>query len=460
MPRTPTVFAALIGGLLALACQNEGMPLSSDPAIEVAGRGTCPSEIHTLIVALFPTNRNGKGGLENAAKQQCQNIQRQLAAGKTDAAIDMATDLVAFVLGHFDQLEEPGSMTKEEGTAELLSKIYEFVGLSEGQEIPPGAFTEEGAIAQCTAGEECRLITGTEFAGFVKPTGVGFLVNGQPFDGPVTFFIERLSDTADPFESFGFDDFPLFYHIGSIPVVTLTEEIGAGVCVVDPPDPFAPPTETIPFLRLAHIVNGQVEVTELADADFLDCSGASTQVQSFERGSGRALTPASPGKLGGAILAFSPFGAVDSRTGGSGTAPTVTVVSYPDTTFVDAGSPFQQGTFGFSDPDADVVEATVIETSDPNNTFTPDFDFTFDPDDFGDVFGQTSGTFVFGFGCPFEVDCLTGPVTFQMTLKDAAGNVSAPVSFSSTFVTTENQIEAAQATASDSPPAPSPGPID
>lgn len=463
MLRAPAVSAILAAGLLALACQDGGAPLPSDPALEVAGKGTCPTDIRELIVALFPSSK-GKGGLENAALQQCQNMQRQFSRGQIDDAIDIAADLIAFTLTHLqnDNLEDTSGtlgITIEEAVAKEVTEILEFVGLASGQEIPPGAFTEEGAVVQCQGSAECQVITGTEFAGFIKPPGVGFLRDGQPYDGPVTFFVDRLSNTADPFESFGFDDFPLFFFIGSIPVVTLTDEIVAGVCVVDPPDPLAPPPGTVPFLRLAHIPDGEVEVTELRDAAFLDCTDASTGETSTSVARGRSLVPAGPGRLGGAISSFSPFGAVDSRTGGgNGTAPTLTVVSFPDTTFVDAGSDFQPGTFGFSDPDADVVEATVIETSDPNNTFTPDFEFTFDPDDFGDGFGQTSGTFTFGFGCPGAVDCLTGPVTFQMTLEDAAGNVSAPVSFSTNFVTTEDQIGAAQA-APESRPAPSPGPM-
>jgi hypothetical protein len=123
----------------------------------------------------------------------------------------------------------------------------------------------------------------------------------------------------------------------------------AGVCVVDPPDPFAPDPEVVDDLRLAHVIEGEqgpeVEILPLADADFLDCTGAATETPpvdvigldwwgrraraAFEPVSEFLVAPlfASPGRLGGAITAFSRFGAVDRTTGGEPVStPTTTTL--------------------------------------------------------------------------------------------------------------------------------------
>jgi hypothetical protein len=258
----------------------------------------------------------------------------------------MAFDLILFSLGHHhnERLEDPpGPPTTDETLTELFNALLAFVGL---EPIFPenGLGDEDFAVGICEPDEPCVVVTGTKFAGLRATFLQRTLVT-----------ISRLPDDPGPFEPFGFDDFPLFYDIRTTSVADAEPAAGltaasmtpvapgavAGVCVVDPPDPFAPPEEVVPDLRLAHVVEGaegpEVEILPLADADFLDCTGASTtpiEITLLDRWSQRtraALEPvseflvaplwASPSRLGGTITAFSLFGAVDQTSGGGDEVP-------------------------------------------------------------------------------------------------------------------------------------------
>ncbi len=316
---------ALLSGCRGPDGESLSGPASSEVSISVEAE-----DIRECLAALFPAP-----GLENAADKQFRNIERQLLEkGETEDAIDKTFDLILFMLTHFgnDRLEGTG-----EEVAACGNLLLAFVGLDP---IFPtdGEFTAE----ICEAGEMCEVVTETKFAGlratFLERTLV---------------VIFRLPDDPGPFEAFGFDDFPLFFEInatsaassngsslGLTPAseVPVAEGAVVGVCVVDPPDPFAPPEEVLPDLRLAHLIEGaegpEVQILPLADADFLDCTGAATgtppvEVASlswwgdrariaFEPVSEFLVAPlwASPGRLGGTISMFSPFGAVDQTSGG------------------------------------------------------------------------------------------------------------------------------------------------
>lgn len=320
------------------ACQGaDGSSLSGPASAEVSTSAEA-EEIRELIRALFP-----EPGLENAALKQFGNVERQLGRGETGDAIGKTFDLILFALGHYenDRLEDPaGPPTTEQTFVELLNALLAYVGLT--PVFPEEGFgSEDFAVEICEAGESCMVVTGTKYAGLRATFLQRTLVT-----------ISRLPDDPGPFEPFGFDDFPLFYDIRATSSAEILGDVGlamasdapvapgavAGVCVVDPPDPFAPPEEVVPDLRLAHVVEGaegpEVEILPLADADFLDCSGAATGAPpveitslgwwgeqarvAFEPVSEFLVAPlwASPRRLGGTISAFSPFGAVDQTSGG------------------------------------------------------------------------------------------------------------------------------------------------
>lgn len=327
--------AAILLAVFLSGCQTseDDVPSAPESAAELATTQEA-EDIRECLAALFPAP-----GLEKAALAQFKNIERQLLEhGETDDAIHKTFDLIAFALTHFgnDRLEGTG-----EDLAECGNLLLQFVGLD--PILPTTGLGDPDFAAEiCEAGEMCEVVTDTKFAGVLAI-----------FRERVLVTISRLPDDPGPFEEFGFDDFPLFYDISATGAsssgnetlgLTLAQDIPvepggvAGVCVVDPPDPFAPDPEIVDDLRLAHLIEGEegpeVEILPLADANFLDCTGAATEMPpadiigldwwgrrarlAFEPVSEFLVAPlfASPGRLGGAISALSPFGAVDPNSVG------------------------------------------------------------------------------------------------------------------------------------------------
>ncbi len=333
-----TLFAAVTIAVatILVGCQDDDALLPSSPSrsLDTAVDDDALCELAGMVF---------DGGKLNAVCKQLRNIERQADRGETVDAAEKARDLIDFVLDHFrgGRLNDPpGPDTTEDVLGELIAGIAELGGLLPpgSDPIPPGAFTEEGAFEECNASAGCTVTTGTEFAGANIPAGTPLVDanTGEPVDDLIVV-IARESDTLDPFTQFGFDDFPLFYNITTIPEVEIPsngglngaqeDEMIVGVCVVDPPDPLAPPEGA--DLRIARLFDGdegsEVEVTPLRDASFLDCTGASTGGEALTGWRGWLasifgpassvldVTPlyANPGRLGGAISAFSIYGAVD-----------------------------------------------------------------------------------------------------------------------------------------------------
>lgn len=333
-----TLFAAVTIAVatILVGCQDDDALLPSSPSrsLDTAVDDDALCELAGMVF---------DGGKLNAVCKQLRNIERQADRGETVDAADKARDLIEFVLHHFNGRrlnDPPGPDTTEDVLGELIAGIAELGGLLPpgSGPIPPGAFTEEGAFEMCTASAGCTVTTGTDFAGANIPAGTPLVDvhTGQPVDDLIVV-IARESDTLFPFTPFGFDNFPLFYHITTIPEVEIASNGGlngaqenemiVGVCVVDPPDPLAPPPGA--DLRIGRLFEGEegqeVEITPLRDASFLDCTGASTNGQALTGWRGWLasvfgpasslldVTPlyANPGRLGGAISAFSTYGAVD-----------------------------------------------------------------------------------------------------------------------------------------------------
>ncbi|MGH7557148.1 MAG: hypothetical protein ACREMD_05105 [Gemmatimonadota bacterium] len=323
---------------MLVACSDDSGDVPSSPGeVTAAGQGSCPAEISDRIASLFP------GGLENAATQQCNNVERKLSKGDLDDAILKTFNLIDFAVKHYEngKLEDPAGgdpPTTEEALTELLNALLVFVGLDP---IFAGSFDFE----ICEANTKCVFETETEFAGisatFTEPTlvTVTLLPNDTFTPTGVTGFplIFDFSATS----SSGAVDGPSFgLTLASSP---LAEPATVAVCVVDPPDPAAPDEDELANLALGHIIQGSegdgVEI--LPDAppgDFaLDCTDASSgegpevdiaslrwwgerAASAFEPVSDFLVAPllANPGERRGLITAFSPVGAVDTRTVGNG----------------------------------------------------------------------------------------------------------------------------------------------
>lgn len=387
---------------LLSGCQDSGEDLPSSPAAGQLSSSPEAEAIVEMIRDVFP-----EPGLENAVYMQFVTVDRHLGAGRADEAVGKVFEMIAFTLHHYqnDRLDEqPGP---------LINAWLAYVGLD--PIAPEDLDDPDAAFVLCIGSEGCRVITGTKFAGVVFPP------DALPGDHFVS--IRRLADVPGPFDDFGFPvgegSFPLFYDFSITPETGFGPGVVGGVCVVDPPDPLAPPEPVVARLRLAHLVEGEegpeVEILPLADADFLDCTGASTgpvlsglrawesrALGAFEPLSDFFVAPlwAAPGRLGATISAFSPFGAVDPEfeEGPAEPVPTMTTLVFEDASLVpgqittatatvapppgDNLSPFVDIVFSTVPGGAGTTvtafltngEATITVECDPQNQFPGDAD--------------------------------------------------------------------------------------
>ncbi|MGH7589457.1 MAG: hypothetical protein ACRELU_12785 [Gemmatimonadota bacterium] len=358
MHRTLHVVLFLSSTALLSACQGSGDEFPSAPASGEVSSSPEAEQIQELIRAVFP-----EPGLENATLKRFGMVEIQLGRGLTEDAIEKTFALIDFTVHHHvnDRLEvQPGP---------LINAWLAYVGLDP---IAPDLDDPDAAFVKCVGSEECRVITETRFAGVVFPAGA--------LPGTHYVSIRRLGNDPGPFDDFGFPvgegSFPLFYKFSITPETAFGPGVVGGVCVVDPPNPFAPPDPVVERLRLAHLVEGEsgpeVEILPLANADFLDCTGASTSpaltglgawgartLAAFEPLSDFFVAPlwASPGRLGATIAAFSPFGAVDPEfeEGPGEPVPTTTTLVFQDPTLI-AGQ---------------VTTATATVTPPPDDSLAP-----------------------------------------------------------------------------------------
>ena len=423
-----TVPAAILLVLIGLltACNEDGGELTSAPAnanavdIEVA----CNSapDICELIEALGPDP-----GVEKAFKTRFGNIALQLERDQIADTFGKTFDLIGDVLTK--DLDDPNGSappTENEGKIDLVNLLLEFIGSP--LRFPDGALEDENFEWQiCEPGVKCVFETGNQFAGF-----------SGTFTERTLVTIARLPDDPGPFEEFGFDDFPLFFDFSAtsasdamgpsagLALASLAEPATIAVCVVDPPDPMAPPDPDV--IALGHVIEGEEgsEVEILPDAppgDFaLDCEGASsTPPPPVELGflrwwgarTASALEPvsdflvspllANPGERRGLITAFSPVGAVDTTSvddGGEG-GPTTTTLTLNGLSMNVTISHGQTAT------------ATAVVAPAPGNELEPTVQF---------IFSQFSG----GPGPPTSTKFLDDGEASVTVLCDALGTLTPP----------------------------------
>ncbi|HEY7471913.1 MAG TPA: hypothetical protein VIE68_06150 [Gemmatimonadota bacterium] len=400
MIRRRSLAPALFAVLAALAgCSSDGGgPTPPDGSV-------VPAAIQALIDELFPS-----GNLNDSATTQVEDVLESADAGQTAVAQSRFFDFVAFSgtqAAAGTLLDPNGSSppTTEAALSTLVDAVADEAGLPVPS-IPGAAFTDDGAAATLD-GSGGTVVTGNRDAGLFLPPGA--------LPGKTLITIERIPETGDPEDHDGplstsLNQYPRFYRIETFPPVAALAQAGVvGVCILDPPDPFAPAPDVAARLRIAHPDPDDpqsIEILPLADAAFLDCGGGSA-----------SLSPASPGRLGGAITSFSPFAAVDP----AGSPPVIThVVPNPIHASADGGSetPFSTG---FTDPDGDVVLLRIVEISDPDNALDPPGEI-----DISDLATGTAGTFTLSVSCGEAERCQTGTAVVDFTLVDAAGNESAP----------------------------------
>ena len=389
---------ALVAALAACSSDDGGPTPPDDPIV--------PAAIQAQIDALFPT-----GNLNDSATSQVEDVLESADAGQTAQAQSAFVGFVAFgaTQANADALLDPGGAappTTEDALADLADDVADEAGLTIPP-IPAEAFGETGAAAVLGASGG-TVVTGDGNAGLQLPAGA--------LSGNTLITIEPIPATGDPEDHegplpTGLDQYPRFYQIETFPPIsTLAEDGIVGVCVVDPPDPFAPTPEVAARLRVAHPDPDDpqvIEILPLANASFLDCDG----------GSG-SLSPAAPGAIGGRISAFSPFAAVDP----AGSPPQITSVTPNPIHASVAGGSSTPFTVGFVDPDGDIVALGIVEISDPDGALDAS------GADLSDLAGETSGAVTLFAECTQAPpgSCQPGTAVVDFVLIDAAGNESEP----------------------------------
>lgn len=410
----PLVLMAFLAG-----CQEESSEIFSAPAGANAAsiEAACEDapDICELIEALFPAP-----GLENAAMTRFGNVANLLGKGRLDPAVGQTFELIGFAFEK--DLDDPNGSappTTDEGRIELANLLLEFIGLN--GIFPMGS--EDFAWRICEPNVKCVFETDTQFAGF-----------SGTFTELTLVTIARLPDDPGPFEPFGFDDFPLFFDFSAtsasdamgpaagLALASLAEPATVAVCVVDPPDPMAPPDPDV--IALGHIIQGaegeSVEI--LPDAppgDFvLDCEGASStppvELGSLRWWGERTLTAfdpvsdflasplfANPGERRGLITAFSPVGAVDTTSGEEEGGPTTTTLKLNG-----------QST-NVSISHGQTATASAVVDPAPGNELEPSVQF---------IFSQFSG----GPGPPTSTQFLDDGEASVPVLCDALGTLTPP----------------------------------
>lgn len=404
MIRCRAMLPLLLAAALA-ACSDDGGPTPPVGSI-------IPAAIQAQIDALFPA-----GSLRESATDRVEDVLERADAGQAAEAQSVFFDFVAFgaTQAAGGALLDPNGAaapTPEAALATLADDVADEAGLTV-PDLPAAAFTEDGGAGTLDAAGG-TVVTGNRHAGIMLPAGA--------LPGKVLITIERIPETGDPENHDGplptnLPQYPRFYRIETFPTVSALAQAGVvGVCVLDPPDPFAPTPAVALRLRLAHPDPDDpqsIEVLPLADASFLDCGP----------GGGASLSPSSPGRLGGAISSFSPFAAVDP----TGTAPTLVSVTPNPVIASAAPGASTPITIGYADPDRDILLLRIVEISDPDNAIT-ESEVLVD-----DLATETSGTFTVAAECNTTAPCQIGTAIIDVTLVDAAGNESAPIRVTITF---------------------------
>jgi hypothetical protein len=308
------LLAVLVVGT-ALQCQDRQNPTEVDPSgLEAANAES------DAIVALLGEIFNG--GLEGAAVKQAKNIFRQLDRGLEADAQAKAIALVDFIL---EKQADGQTVGDDEDVVTAMSLILEYVGFT--VELPDA--DADAGIAVCGP-EGCEVVTESEHAGLDVPEGA--------FDQQVVVVVELLPDQVSGPLDTGFNQYPQFYNIYTIPAdAELNLPADIGLCVLEQDDGWeqGAPNDVLADLVLAHPAPGgpgtgncdaDIECLPVVIvADLIDCSdlefaygGFRGLLDDFTRTLVSPLSPsllyASPGDLGGQASSFSPFAAVDPTT--------------------------------------------------------------------------------------------------------------------------------------------------
>jgi hypothetical protein len=324
----------LAAGVVALGCQADSGSLPSDPAaVELADNADAQTK-KSIKDVCFGRDR----GAAISSYQHAVNEERK---GNTAGAQAQAIQLVLFIAAECD-----GDPVRK---AEVITEILLRFGLVEpGDSIDPGAFGTGAGFGICTSEEDCTVLTTPE------PFGAVFMPEGFCHSVCVVSIIP-IDDSFDPFLTAGEESFPKRFDIEvigphgddgseSLALADHDETLHAtvGVCVVD--EEVEEADVSSDDLRLARLVEegegAEVEELPLVDppAGLAEDCETISDLSGWQRALYALAQPvssflvkplyASPGGLGGAVINFSPFAAIEcEECDDEGPTPTTTTLT-------------------------------------------------------------------------------------------------------------------------------------
>lgn len=324
--RFALVWTAVLALAWIAACGLEPTEIPSEVSrsLDAAAKKACDDATVVGIIEEIYSNP----GQETKATTQCANV-FEAADKSSEKGVKAAFGFVDHVLADYQKgkLAQPGMGTLEEALTALFDALFAALGF-EAPSIDPGADLAIGTV--------------DETGGVVTVPSAHAALQFAPGDlADDTHVVLSLIPDPDPGTPGGcpfafpvpYDCYPLFYSYSIFPESNLTGTPTLGQCVVEPPDPDAPPNATVEArLRIASEDEnnpGTLVIWPFATAPAtVDCSDLAMGPPDWRDEFWAALGPlgelfsvtpayANPGKLGASVSTFSPFAPVDTLVTGS-----------------------------------------------------------------------------------------------------------------------------------------------
>ncbi|HUP00906.1 MAG TPA: hypothetical protein VM737_05220, partial [Gemmatimonadota bacterium] len=347
MSRTPIFLAALAAGFLFIGCSDRGAsPSGPESGLIVSDHDEAlAGQIRELIDDLFPETKE-KNNLNRAANNQFDAAEKACHQKSQEECTEKVFSLIDFVNEKHDEgklLDPDGPQTTDEGVFELNLLLLQFAGFDvpDFSDVPEDA-TDFNVQPCLDPAEVCLAIVPSGFSGVFLPEFA--------CDGPCVLVAFRYDETnffpTDGPLPTDLDQFPLFYdwakyevEEGGVDALGAARSLGlaqgefnvpveVALCVVEE-GAYAPADEIEGRLELAHpdpdnpdeiefgIDNGNSPNVPIECPENLSGGDPPTVLTGLAPAGERRLTLASPGKLGSAFTAMSPFAAVDPESGES-----------------------------------------------------------------------------------------------------------------------------------------------
>lgn len=315
---------ALPAWLTACGTDTAEVPSAASGGLDAAARSACTvQDAADIIDEIFPPP-----GLSNQATAKCGNILRQ-ADRDLGVGVSQTFDFLGQTLDfyHDGRLNSPSQGTLEEAIVDLFAALFGAIGVAgppltpegiERGDIAVGLFDENGGTLTVPSAHSAIHFDFGDLAGDTWVT-IAFIADSDPNTaGNCPFGFPVLHDC-----------YPLFYDYSLVPATNLVDPPRIGQCVVEPPDPNAPPNPTVEArLRIAspdEANPGELIFWPLATAPgTVDCSdlvpppGPIDALDALWTGLGPLQrlfrvgeAYANPGKLGASVSTFSPFAPAD-----------------------------------------------------------------------------------------------------------------------------------------------------